>query len=267
MSGPTRVAVVGATGRMGRELLGAAASRDDIALPVAASRSPEDGPIAGYDLDDEGALQPLLADRAVDVLVDFTVPEASVDYVTAAAEVGVGSVVGTTGFDEPQQQRLTELSEDVPVLQASNFAPGVQTLAALVADAAGALSDYDIEVVEAHHNGKRDAPSGTAATLLDEIERAREIGAEQEVTDDGSQRVHGREGVAPRSTGEIGVHSIRAGTIAGEHEVILAGNDEVLSLGHRAGDRSVFAQGALDAAAWLEGQPPGEYEYRNVLGL
>jgi 4-hydroxy-tetrahydrodipicolinate reductase len=123
-----------------------------------------------------------------------------------------------------------------------------------VEEAAGALPEYDVEVTETHHNGKVDAPSGTAGLLLERVEAER--GA--------SERVHGREGDQPRTGGEVGVHARRAGDVTGEHEVLLAGNSEVLELTHRAGDRRVFAAGAVDAAAWLADQPADYYEFSEV---
>jgi 4-hydroxy-tetrahydrodipicolinate reductase len=167
-------------------------------------------------------------------------------------------VVGTTGFNEETTTALRETAERVPVLKAPNFAPGVQALAALVEAAARSLPGYDVELTETHHNGKRDAPSGTAKRLLDAVEGARE---------DAPERIYGREGVAPRTTGEVGVHVRRAGDVRGEHELLFAGNDEVLTLTHRAESRRVFAEGALDAADWLAGRAPGWYEFREVLDI
>jgi len=241
---------------MGRELLAAARDRD-VEVAVATSRTPEDGPIEGVELGPADQLRSLLDEHEVDVLVDFTVPEASREAVAAAveAETDVAAVIGTTGFDDDGLAELRAASEDVPLLLAANFARGIQTLLAVVGDVAAALSDYDVELVETHHNGKRDAPSGTAARLLDEIETERED----------PRRVHGREGDAPHSVDEIGVHSLRAGDVTGEHEIVLAGNREELRLTHRAGDRGVFAEGALDAAEWLAGRGPGWYDFADVL--
>ena len=190
-------------------------------------------------------------------LVDFTVPGSSVEYVAAAAEAGVPCVVGTTGFGEEGFSALREAAERVPVLRAANFARGVQALLRAVRASVSALPGYDIELTETHHNGKRDAPSGTALTVLDGIDDAR--GGDPE-------RVYGREGEQPREGGEVGVHVRRAGDVHGEHEVLLAGNDEVLTLTHRAESRDVFAAGALDAAEWLVVQTPGYYGFGDVLG-
>lgn len=258
-----RVAVPGATGRMGRELLAAAADREELSVAAATSRSLEAGPVSGIDLDPAEELPRLLSERDVDVLVDFTVPEASLRYVDAAVEADVAVVTGTTGYDDAGFEALREASESVPVLRAANFARGVQTLLRIVREAAAALPGYDAELIEAHHNGKRDAPSGTAKTILGEFETAR---AERDAdASDEPRRVHGREGHAPREEGDIGVHAIRAGDITGRHELLLAGNHEELRLTHRAGDRGVFAAGALDAAAWLAGRDAGWYDFGDVL--
>ena len=255
MADPVRVAVTGAGGRMGREVIAAASDRDDCAVVLAVNRS-SIGAVEGVAVHDAGDLPRLLADREPDVLVDFTGPESSVEYVTAAAAAGVACVVGTTGFADEHETALAEAADSVPLLRASNFSRGVAALRRAVREAAAALPGYDVEVTETHHDGKVDAPSGTALTLLDDIEDARP---------DLTERVHGREGDAPRSEGEIGVHARRAGDIAGDHEVLLAGDENVLELTHRAGSRRVFAAGALDAAAWLAGRDAGTYDFTEVL--
>jgi 4-hydroxy-tetrahydrodipicolinate reductase len=197
----------------------------------------------------------LLAETDPDVLVDFTGPESCVEYVQAAAEAGVPVVTGTTGFDDDQRAAVEAAGDSVPVLLGANFARGVQALIDAVESAVASLPEYDVELTETHHNGKRDAPSGTAALLLDRIDETR---------GDPGERVYGREGEAPRTDGEIGVHARRAGDVTGEHEILLAGNRETLSLTHRAGSRSVFAEGALDAAAWLVSQPAGFYRFADI---
>lgn len=249
------VAVTGAGGRMGRAVIEAAAERDDVDVVLAVNRHSVD-PIAGVDVADAADLPALLADEDPDVLVEFTAPESSVEYVAAAADCGVACVVGTTGFSPSQETALADAADAVPVLRASNFSRGIAALRRAVKAAAAALPAYDVEVTETHHNGKRDAPSGTALTLLDDIEEARP---------DLTERVHGRSGEAPRSAGEVGVHARRAGDVAGEHEVLLAGDENVLELTHRAGSRRVFAAGALDAAAWLAGRDAGAYDFTEVL--
>ena len=252
MSG-LRVVVTGATGRMGGAVVEAAAERGHEVVAVT-----ETAPMDVPDVDETFAGSDLRAAlEDADALVDFTVPEASLEYVSTAAEAGVPCVVGTTGFGEEGTSRLREASGRVPVLKAANFARGVQALLRAVHAAVDALPGYDIELTETHHNGKRDAPSGTALTVLDEIDDAR---------GDDPERVYGREGEQPREDGEVGVHVRRAGDVRGEHEVLLAGNEEVLTLAHRAESRGVWAAGSLDAAEWLVGRTPGYYGFGDVLG-
>jgi 4-hydroxy-tetrahydrodipicolinate reductase len=258
----TDLAVTGAGGRMGREVIEAAAARDDVRVVLAVNRTALDEAIAGVAVEDAEDFPDLLAERDPDVLIDFTGPESSADYVEACADAGVAAVVGTTGFDSSGTQRLRGASDAAPVLKAANFSRGIAALRRAVREAVAAVPSYDIEVTETHHNGKRDAPSGTANTLLEDIEEAREA----EAADGGeNQRVHGREGLQPRDQGEIGVHARRAGDITGEHEVLLAGNEEALELTHRAESRGVFAAGALDAAVWLDGREPGWYAFTDAL--
>ncbi|MEF8878679.1 MAG: 4-hydroxy-tetrahydrodipicolinate reductase [Haloarculaceae archaeon] len=253
MSG-LRVLVTGATGRMGSEVRALAADRGHDVVAVTET--------APMDISGPGAAETFAASdlpaalEEADVLVDFTVPEACVEYVTRAADAGVPCVVGTTGFDEAERDALREAAERVPVLEAANFARGVQALLRAVGAAVEALPGYDVELTETHHNGKRDAPSGTALTVLDEIDAAR---------GDDPERVYGREGIQPREPGEVGVHVRRAGDVRGEHEVLLAGNEEVLTLTHRAESRGVWAAGSLDAAEWLVERNPGYYGFADVL--
>ncbi|MCL7418862.1 MAG: 4-hydroxy-tetrahydrodipicolinate reductase [Halalkalicoccus sp.] len=246
------VAVTGATGRMGREVIDAAHEAGHEVLAVSHSTS---GEIGGTEVHPDDEFATLLSEREPDAIIDFTLPDPSVSYVTDCAAAGVPAVVGTTGFSEAQAEELREASEEVPVLQAANFARGVQGLLAVVREAVAALPEYDIELTETHHNAKRDAPSGTANRVLDAIDETRGE----------SPRVHGREGEAPREDGEIGVHARRAGDITGEHEVLLAGNHEELRLTHRAGSRGVFAAGAVEAAEWLAGRSPGWYDFSDTL--
>ncbi|MFB6096628.1 MAG: 4-hydroxy-tetrahydrodipicolinate reductase [Haloferacaceae archaeon] len=264
MSPALELAITGAGGRMGRTLIEAAAERDDVEVTLAVNRTAlEDGAVGGVPVRDAAALPDLLAEYDPDVLVDFTGPESSADYVEACAAAGVPVVVGTTGFDSTGTQRLRAASDEVPVLKASNFSRGIAALRRAVREAVDALPGYDVELTETHHNGKRDAPSGTAKTLLGDIESVRESAGSE--GDSGGERVHGREGLQPRERGEIGVHARRAGDITGEHEVLLADNHEVLELTHRAESRGVFAAGALDAAVWLADREAGWYAFEDAL--
>ena len=246
-----RLVVAGATGRTGSEIVAEARERGHDTVGVAR----EAANVEGVDVHPAEDLPELLADA--DALVDFTVPRASREHAELAAGAGVPHVVGTTGFDSGGIAALREASESTAVLKASNFARGVQALLNVVREAATALPGYDVELTETHHDGKRDAPSGTATTLLDALDGAR---------DDALDRTYGREGEDPREPGQVGVHVRRAGNVRGEHEVLFAGNDEVVTLTHRAESRGVFAAGAVDAAEWLADRPAGWYEFGDVIG-
>ncbi len=247
----TRVAVNGAAGRMGRAVIETAAGRDDVAVVVGFGTESDE--IAGVPVVAEG-IADALTEHDVDVVVDFAVPESTLSLAEACVAADAGLVVGTTGFDEDGLAQLDAASESVPLLKATNFSRGIQVLQRTVREAVRALDDYDLELIESHHNGKVDAPSGTAKSLLNVIQEERDV-----------EPVYGREGHAPREDDEIGVFARRAGDIRGEHELILAGNDEVLSLSHHAEDRAVFAAGALDAAAWLSGRSAGRYDFGEVV--
>jgi 4-hydroxy-tetrahydrodipicolinate reductase len=250
------VAITGATGQMGQAVIAAASAREDVNVAFAVNRTPDaEESVAGVPVAPAREFDALVADHGPDALVDFTGPESSRNYVAAASEAGVASVVGTTGFDDEGEAALRELAEYAPVLKASNFGRGVQALLSAVESAVADLPGYDVEVTETHHNRKQDAPSGTAKTILETIEEQRES----------AERVHGREGDAPRQSGEIGVHARRAGSITGEHEVLLASNHEEVRLTHRTEDRGVFAEGALDAAVWLAGREPGWYDFADIV--
>jgi 4-hydroxy-tetrahydrodipicolinate reductase len=262
----TLVGVTGATGAMGRAVLETAADRDDAAVAFAVNRDPADGGrIAGHAVYDAAALPDLLVEHSPEVVVDFTGPKSTTEYASACAEAGVGFVTGTTGLGDAERAALREAAESVPVLWATNFSRGVSALRSALAEAVAALPEYDIELTETHHNRKRDAPSGTATTLLDDIDAARSDADAGRGEKNAGQRTYGREGEQPREDGEIGVHVRRAGGVRGEHEVLLADNDEVLTLAHRAESRAVFAAGALDAAGWLAGHGAGWYEFSDVI--
>ena len=245
-----RLVVIGATGRTGSEIVAEASGRGHDVVGVAtASDSLDDVRVHPSE-----TLPELLEDA--DAVIDFTVPDATSEYAETVADSGVPYVVGTTGFDEAGLDRLRTASQSTAVLKASNFARGVQALLQVVEAGVEALPDYDVELTETHHNGKRDAPSGTANTILDVVDSAR---------DEELDRTHGREGEHKREESEVGVHVRRAGNVRGEHELLLAGNDEILTLTHRAESRRVFAAGAVDAAEWIVGKEPGWYEFGDVL--
>jgi len=191
-----------------------------------------------------------------DVVIDFSVPEGLVEWMVTQS-TPVALVTGTTGLNPDQQAALTDWSERAPVVAASNFATGIVILRSLLHQAAQRLDDWDVEILEAHHRHKRDAPSGTAITLAETLKDAR-----------GGSVVCGREGATgPRAPEEIGVHSIRAGETTGWHSVWLAGSGERLELSHTATSRSAFSAGALRAARWVVDKPPGVYDLPDVLEL
>ncbi|WEL20692.1 4-hydroxy-tetrahydrodipicolinate reductase [Halorhabdus sp. BNX81] len=250
-----RVGVTGAAGRMGRTVIETAGDREDVTVGFAVDATDE-GTVAGTPVHEPADIGALLATHEPDAIVDFSVPEATVAFADACAEAGVPLVTGTTGFEDEQLDELEAASEDVAVLKAANFARGIQALLSTVRAAAEALPGYDVELTETHHNGKQDAPSGTAKTLLEALAEEREEDFEE---------VYGREGIDPREAGEVGVHVRRAGDVRGEHELMFAGNDEVVTLTHRAEDRGVFAAGALDAAVWVASRDQGFYTFGDVI--
>jgi 4-hydroxy-tetrahydrodipicolinate reductase len=231
---PLRIGLVGNTGRMGREI--AALAANDPAVEV----------MGGVGSADVGALPALAA--ACDVLVDFSTPAGAMAALDAAIDAGSPLVTGTTGLTSDQVDRLREAAATIPVWYARNMSTGVSLLQRILPEIARALDGYDIEVIEAHHRHKVDAPSGTALMLVEAIER----GLEGE-----HPHVHGREGHAPRQAGEIGIHAIRGGGNAGEHTVIFASDEEEIRVSHRAYSRSAFAAGAIRAARAIHDQPPG----------
>ncbi|MCL9814579.1 4-hydroxy-tetrahydrodipicolinate reductase [Natranaeroarchaeum aerophilus] len=250
---PTPIAVNGAAGRMGQTVIETAAARDDLEVVVGIDVA-DAAEIDGVPVVDPDDAATAFAEYEPDAIIDFTVPDATLGIVDSCVEHGVALVVGTTGFDEDGLADLRATSESVPVLKATNFSRGIQVLLRTVSEAVDALEGYDLELMETHHNQKIDAPSGTAKTILDTVQEERDV-----------EPVYGREGHAPREDDEIGVLVRRAGDIRGEHELVLAGNDEVLSLSHRAEDRGVFAAGALDAAAWVAGRNPDWYTFGAVI--
>jgi 4-hydroxy-tetrahydrodipicolinate reductase len=219
-------------------------------------------PRAGKELAPGIALQddPERALSGVDVAIDFSVPAGALALLAAAAACGVPVVTGTTGLDEAGRARVRAAASRIAVVQEANFSLGVHVLCDLVAEAARRLRDYELEVLELHHSRKVDAPSGTALRLAEAAAAARGVALLDKA-------VYHREGLTgPRAPGAIGLQSLRAGDSVGEHTVYLAGPGERLELSHRALSRDNFAAGAVRAAAWVVGRPPGLYGMRDVLG-
>ena len=267
---PVRVAILGATGRMGRSLLRAIHESTEFEV-VGALASPE-SPALGQDAGDIAGLNrrygvavtadPRIALERAEVAVDFTLPGTVAAHVAAALERGCALLVGTTGLDAEANAMLRGAAESIPVLVAANTSLGVNLLAQLVEKAAASLPpEYDIEIFEAHHRYKVDAPSGTALRLGEAAAEGRGQTLERLTA---STRV-GQSG--PRAEGSIGFGVVRGGDIVGEHTVFFAGPGERLELTHRAHDRMTFAYGALRAAQWLRGRNAGRYSMADVLGL
>ena len=249
---PVRLAIAGALGRMGQAVAKTAQGREDIAV---AARFDRPG------LDGEGLVSLADALAAAQVVIDFTTPDASVALAQAAAAKGaVALVIGSTGFSGDHEAAIRAASAKVAIVKAGNYSLGVNMLMGLVRQAAAALParDWDIEVFEAHHKRKVDAPSGTAKMLAQAAAdgRGREFKGYAK-TDRHDARVEG----------EIGFSVLRAGGIIGEHSVTFASEEESLVLAHSARDRGLFARGALAAALWVWNRPPGLYDMQDVLGF
>lgn len=252
-----RVVVNGALGRMGAAAAAAIASASDMHLAGAVERGGHNGLGASlHGVAVSPSLAPILA--AADVVVDFTNPEAALACIETCAGAGVPVITGTTGLTPEHLERAAALSDRTAVLVSPNMAVGVNLLFRLAGDTARALADFDVEIVEMHHNRKQDAPSGTAARLADAVATARGAG----------ERIYGRRGMTgERARGEIGLHALRAGDVTGEHTVIFAGEGERIELTHRAHSRQVFAAGTLRAIRFIAGKPAGLYTMNDVLGL
>jgi 4-hydroxy-tetrahydrodipicolinate reductase len=267
---PVKICLAGVAGRMGQRLL--ALAREDPELEIRGAFEHPQHPWAGKDLGAASNLAghgvivgPALDPRCgADVLVDFTAADAAMSHAEAAAKARWPAVIGTTGFNESQKARLRELSAAIPMIVAPNFSVGVNVLfkaAAMVAKALG--PEYEVEIVEAHHDQKVDAPSGTALGLAEQIAAA--LGRDLK-----QQAVYGRRGMTgKRPKNEIGIHALRMGDVVGEHTAYFAIGGERIELTHRASSRDTFARGALRAAKWLVSQkkPSGMYTMTQVLGL
>jgi len=264
-----KIAVSGAAGRMGKRILALAHEHPQMEITGAldAPHSPAQGKDAGENAGLGHIGVPITSDtREVlsncDVLIDFSSPGPSLEHIKAASEMGKAIVVGTTGFSPDQRKEIEEKGPLTRCLVAPNMSMGVNLLFSLAGTVARTLGDsYDVEIIEAHHKMKKDAPSGTASKLAEVISEAlgRDI---QEVG------VYGRQGmVGERKPSEIGVMAVRGGDIVGEHTVMFVTDGERIELVHRAHTRGAFAKGAIQAALWLVSQPNGLYEMRDVLGL
>jgi len=262
----TSVVIVGARGRMGQSLMSEVLASDSMTLSGAVARpgAPglrEDvGPLVGQrsvgiTLSDE-----LLPGRN-DVVVDFSLPEATEAYLARCVERRVPLVLGTTGLSEQTQLRLIEASREIPIVAAANYSVGVTLMIHLAGATAKALgTDWNAEMFEIHHRHKRDAPSGTALRIGQAVAEA--TGREFDAV-----RKTNRDEVGPRSRDEVGIMALRGGNVVGEHTLMFIGESERIELTHRAMDRAIFSRGALRAARWVGGKEPGLYDMFDVLDL
>jgi 4-hydroxy-tetrahydrodipicolinate reductase len=250
-----KVVVCGASGRMGQIIGRMVNESKDLELVGGINLKPSS--FFGVEIVATKDAEELLKRTKADVMIDFTIASASVENVKMAARNNVALVVGTTGITAEQRAVMDKaITAHVPAVITTNFSVGMNIFWQLVRESANLLKDYDIEVLEAHHRNKKDAPSGTAKTILQILDE--EVGTRQ--------KMYGREGMTERKN-EIGVHVIRGGDIVGDHTVMFSKNYETIELSHRAYDRSVFASGALQAAQWVVGKKPGIYGMDDVLGL
>lgn len=250
----TKVIICGAFGRMGTTI--AQMVMENPELEFAGGVDIREGILHGKPVVTSEKLAEFIDEAKPDVMIDFTIAAATMVNAKIAAAKGVALVIGTTGFTPEQDAELLEAIKNVPVVKTTNFSVGVNIFWELVREAAKRLGDYDIEVIEAHHRHKKDAPSGTAKTILRVLEE--ETGKTEEM--------YGRCGMTERK-GEIGVHVIRGGDVVGDHAVQFHQNYETIELSHRAYDRAVFARGAVRAAAWAPTADPGLYTMKEVLDL
>ena len=259
-SPPIRIGVAGALGRMGRAVTRLAEDRDDVEIAALFDR-PES---AGHAVDLRTLVDVDAAMAASGVIIDFTTPATSVALAQAcAARGGPALVIGSTGLSDADLEAIAAAATKIPIVRSANYSLGVNLLMGLVEQAARALGpeDWDIEVFEAHHRRKVDAPSGTALMLGQAAAKGRGV-------DLAGVSERARDGLTgPRAPGAIGFSVMRAGGIVGEHTVTFASEDEILTLSHSARDRSLFARGALAAALWVAGRPAGLHDMMDVLGF
>ena len=262
------IAITGSVGRMGQTLLQLLAAKQD-ACRVTQATVLADDPALGSDIGLLACGKPLglvaqssLASTGYDVAIDFTSPDATLEHLASCAEGGKAIVIGTTGFNEAQLEQLKQYAGKIPVVFAANYSVGVTLSLQLLKQAAKVLDDdYDVEIYEAHHRHKKDAPSGTALKMGEVIAESRNV-ALKDVA------VYSRDGFTEgRDRGSIGFASIRAGDIVGDHTVTFATEGERVEITHKASSRSTFAQGAIRAAMWVVGKPAGLYSMDDVLGF
>ena len=264
-----KIAIMGVAGRMGQQLIRALHETEGCTIAGAAER--RGSPAIGADVGVLAGIGPLGITVSADPVeliasaegvVDFTTPQATVEFAGLAANARIVHVIGTTGLSEEDDARIAAAARHAPIIKAGNMSLGVNLLTAITRRVAEALDEeFDIEVFEMHHRDKVDAPSGTALMLGTAAAEGRGI-------DPKDHSIRGRDGMTgARPRGDIGFASLRGGSVVGDHTVIFAGPGERIELTHLAGDRSIFARGAVKAAMWGRGKPPGLYSMSDVLGL
>ena len=264
-----KVGVIGAGGRMGRMLIEAVQNNPKTILNAAIER--QGSSLVGADAGEVaaiGRLEVQIVDELeavindIDVLIDFSLPDATEKNMQVCAEHNVAMVIGTTGFNEAQEQVLAKASEKIAIVYAGNYSTGINLSLKLLGMAAKAFgNEADVEIIEAHHKHKIDAPSGTAYMMAEAVAEARG----QNLKD---VAIYGREGqTGERESGTIGIHAVRGGEIVGDHTVMFIADGEVVEITHRARERMTFAAGAVRAATWVTEQAIGQYDMQDVLGL
>lgn len=243
-----KIFLIGINGKMGKAIASVAENTDGVEI------------VGGLDVVKGGAY-PVFASAAevnvdYDCIIDFSRPSTLGDVITLALKRKVPAVIATTGYDAEQLAKIDELARKVPVFRSANMSLGVNVVESVLPLLAASLKGFDIELVEAHHNQKADAPSGTAKQMLEAVEKGLDYKPEY---------VEGRSGESKRKKGDIGVHAVRGGTIVGEHTVIFAGDDEIVEIKHTALSRRIFAVGSIKAALFLGGKKAGMYNMTNYI--
>ncbi len=264
-----KIGIVGCGGRMGRMLVAEISKTEGAA--VCGGTEPDGSPLLGKDMGTLAGIEPLLIEinndprslfEKSDAVIDFTSPMATVEHSKLAAEYGKIHVIGTTGLSNEEQADITASGSDATIVQGANMSLGVNLLAQLTKKVAAILDEeFDIEVLEMHHRHKVDAPSGTALLLGKAAAEGREV-------DHDTVADRGRDGITgARKKGDIGYAVLRGGNVVGDHTVMFAAENEIIEISHKAGDRAIFARGAVRAALWAKGKPHGNYDMMDVLGL
>ena len=266
---PIRVGVIGAGGRMGRMLIEATTQNPNTTLKAAIERQgsslvgADAGEVVGVGVLDVQIVDDLPAViDSIDVLIDFSLPDATERNLRICAEHNTAMVIGTTGFNDAQKAELAKASERIAIVYAGNYSTGVNVSLKLLEMAAKAFGkDADVEIIEAHHKHKIDAPSGTAYMMAEAVAKARGQNLDEVA-------IYGREGqTGTREGGTIGIHAIRGGEIVGDHKVMFIADGEMVEITHHARERMTFAAGAVRASTWIVQQSAGQYDMQDVLGL